>query len=143
MRGVNYQVTVRVSPTFQTTPCVGYVTGGEATSKGPRTTNGVAFTRQETYARARRAAEEKETMFSKPRSVVLREKGGDWGGEVAEVLEVEPTRPTSGFIPLGLIPPRLSSRVTVRSSSIMSSQQGRKNNPRRIYHWVRGRLVLS
>ena len=65
MQKANYQVTVCFSPAFQTTPLVGYVTGGEATSKESRPTNGIAFTRQETYARARRAIEEKETMFTK------------------------------------------------------------------------------
>jgi len=66
MEKSNYQVTVCFSPAFQTTPLVGYVTGGAATS------NGSAFTRQETYARARRVTEVKETMFTDVRLWILK-----------------------------------------------------------------------
>ena len=63
MQGQTYHVTVCVCPTVQTTPWVGYVTGGAATSKGSRTASGLAFTRQERYARAMKVIEENETML--------------------------------------------------------------------------------
>lgn len=88
---------VCVSPAFQTTPLVGYVTGGAATSNTPRATNGLAFTIQETYARAKRAREENESMFTSWKSVGLEGLKGEWEfvreGDLVEALEVEPAGP--------------------------------------------------